>query len=332
MSLPPMPSPRAHRPRWWLGERTTEALRLLDQGLLLYRRHLVRFLLPTIVLLLPLSVVTALQIALDNALLLLLTLLMWIVLPLLFLNALSQIALDLVQQQPINLWRSVWVNPLRVFVMLVYSIGFQFVVQIASSMFTLLCICPAFIAFAAMAGIGADFGSNLISTIATVAGGVLIVFGFVVAYTISIVISAMTISSLVYALQPFFQRGVGIGQALDQSFALLGYRLGYNLLVWALAAILFGALMLIVTLTVGVLVPIPLALVLGEESPIAQSLSGFAVLCGLILALPPLPIWMALLSHQHQQARTASDLAQRIGAWQGSTTAPDLPVAPPAQG
>ncbi len=329
MSQRPMPSLPASPHRHWLGERTAEALRLIDQGLLLYRRHFLSFLLPPLILLLPLGMLTILAVSIEGWLLLLLALLLWVPLPFMFLHALSRVTLDLVQHQPITVWRSVWVNPLRILSMLVYSVFFQIVAQIVSNTVLLLCICPAFSTFAALLGIGAGTGNDLISTIATVAGGVVSIVGLLFIYAVSIVISGMTISSTVYALQPFVQRTFDLGTAISDSIELIRYRIGYNLLVWAIAAVLFGALMLIVTLAIGVLIPLPLTFALGEESPLTQAISAGAVLCGLLVALPPLPIWMALLYHQHQQARTATDLEQRIAAWQPSATSAE---GPPPQG
>ncbi|NJL33991.1 MAG: hypothetical protein HC893_09165 [Chloroflexaceae bacterium] len=60
------------------------------------------------------------------------------------------------------------------------------------------------------------------------------------------------------------------------------------------------------------MLPFPLLLALGEESLAAQGISVFAWIVGLIVVIPPLPIWMALLYQRNVAAWEGHDLAKRI--------------------
>jgi hypothetical protein len=81
-----------------------------------------------------------------------------------------------------------------------------------------------------------------------------------------------------------------------------------------LTSAIFGALAVAVTIAVGVLLPLPLFIALGEASLVAQGVSASAWLLGLIVVLPPMPIWMVLLYQRNVVARYGPDLAERIGA------------------
>ena len=109
MSPLPMPSPNAsasrNTRRYSLATNSAAALRLVDSGLLLYRRGFISFLLPTAILIVPLAIATGAAIISENFLLLLLLLLLWLPLPFMFLQSLSQITLNLQQGTPFNVWR-----------------------------------------------------------------------------------------------------------------------------------------------------------------------------------------------------------------------------------
>lgn len=336
-----MPSPNAsasrNARRHSLATDSAAALRLVDAGLLLYRRGFVSFLLPTAILIVPLAMATGAAIISENFLLLLLLLLLWLPLPFMFLQSLSQITLNLQQGTPFNVWRTLWINPVRLIGMLIYSLGFQIVAQTASSTISFVCICPAMFGFVFLASAGSvGAGGGVFGAAVAVVGVVLGSILLLATYLFSVVLTGATLTSMVYAMQPFMQGEHTFGQALQESIALLGYRLGYNILVWIITATLFGVLVLVVSLAVGTLLPLPILFVLGSESPLAQGISAFAWVCGLILALPPLPIWMTLLYQEHQQARDGSDLREQVAQWQQSQLQVaggphnDAPVAPPA--
>ncbi len=323
MSPLPMPSPNASASRsarqYSLATNFAAALRLVDSGLLLYRRGFISFLLPTAILIVPLAIATGAAIINENFLLLLLLLLLWLPLPFMFLQSLSQITLNLQQGTPFNVWRTLWVNPVRLIGMLIYSLGFQIVAQTASSTISFICFCPAMFGFLSLIGVGSVGASG--GVVGEVVAVISVVVGIVMllaTYLITTVVSGATLTSMVYAMQPLMQGEYTFGQAIQESIALLGYRLGYNILVWIITATLFGVLALVVSLAVGTLLPLPLLFALGSESPLAQGISAFAWVCGLILALPPLPIWMTLLYQEHQQARDGSDLREQVAQWQSA--------------
>jgi hypothetical protein len=67
-------------------------------------------------------------------------------------------------------------------------------------------------------------------------------------------------------------------------------------------------------MAIGTLLPLPLLLLLGEDSTMAQGISTAAWLVGLVVVLPPVPIWMALFYQHNQAAREGADMTARIAA------------------
>jgi hypothetical protein len=132
--------------------------------------------------------------------------------------------------------------------------------------------------------------------------------------------SGATYSSLVYALQPFVQDTLTFGDSIERSVNLTFYRLGQNLLAFVFASFIFAATSISVTVTLWVLLPLPLFWTLGSESPIAQGSSAMALLLGLIVVLPPMPIWMALLYQRNLDAYQGRDLVERVAAYQEAAT------------
>jgi hypothetical protein len=119
---------------------------------------------------------------------------------------------------------------------------------------------------------------------------------------------------LIYGLQPFILDNLSFGASVQRSIDLTFYRTGRNLLAFVLASAIFGGIAVAATTAVGVLLPLPLFWALGDESLVAQGISASAWLLGLIVVLPPMPIWMTLLYQQNQATREGHDLAQQIAA------------------
>jgi hypothetical protein len=133
-------------------------------------------------------------------------------------------------------------------------------------------------------------------------------------YGLSLVLSGAGYSWMIYGIQPFVLTKLSIRQAMGQSFDLLFYQFRRNLLVFFGASAIFGALTVAVTIAVGVILPLPLFIALGPESVWTQGVSATAWLFGLMLVLPPMPIWMALLYERNRSDRDGDALIARVEA------------------
>ncbi|HWQ13742.1 MAG TPA: hypothetical protein VNL77_13145 [Roseiflexaceae bacterium] len=302
-----------------MADRLQPILAILDDGLSLYRRHFAAFLLIAASWFVPVAVVagllvasaqwmTELQVVLVvlGATLLLLPLLVYLV------GGLSRAALAAAEGRPVRLREALAIPPRRAAGMGCFTIVYSIVMQLVSSALSFTCICPLWIFGAAFVGVlGATGGETALGVAALALLGVL----FAGVYLFALIVGGASYSSLVYALQPWAQESLPFGAAMERSFALIGYRFWRNALAWGLSAVLLAAVALTVTLAVGLLVPLPLILALGEGSPVAQAASATAWLIGLVVVLPPLPIWMALLYRSNVQARAGGDLEARVHAW-----------------
>jgi hypothetical protein len=293
-------------------------LTLLDEGLSLYRRNFVGFMLITASWFVPVaiaaSLVTVAASWLDalwpvllaiGGLLLLFPLLIYLI------GGLSRAAVAAAEGQPVRFRAAMAIHPLRAAGMgcftIVYAIGAQF----ASSLISMACICPLYLfGFMAIGFVGAATdGSN------TVALGMVAIGIFLLGFYASMMIVGATGSGLFYSLQPWVQESCSFGASLQRSLELIVFRCGRNLLVWCLAALLIAAAGLTVMATIGTLLPLPLLYALGAESPATQAAATCAWLIGLMLVLPPLPIWMALLYRRNRAAHDGEDLRAKVDAW-----------------
>jgi hypothetical protein len=229
---------------------------------------------------------------------------------------LSRVADDTIAGRVINLRAAVALHPLRAIGMSFFTIIFSILTQIVTGILVMVCICPIYVV-----GI---FGIGLFSSVSSSSSGSM-ALGFAAlgvffggAYLLVLVVGGAGYSSLVYALQPWALERLRFGEAIQRSLDLVGYRFRSNMLVWGLAAILLAAAGLSVAIVIGLLIPLPTIWLLGESSPIAQAVSASAWLAALVVVLPPLPIWMALLYRRNMLARSGADLAARIDAWEQS--------------
>lgn len=302
-----------------MHKRLQPILDILDEGLRLYRRGFVGYVLLAASWLVPVAIGVGLVLALgDNwgsdatALIIIAALLLALPLAIYLLAAISRATLTLQQQQRIDLRAALRIGPLRVAGMGCYSLLFSIVVNTVTSMLGALICCPLYLAMIfAVGGIAGSFSDGFGAFI----GAVLVVVGlllFVLFYGLSLVISGASYSSMVYALQAFAQDNLPFGAAFQRSLDMTFYRFGNNLLAFVLASAIFSALAIVVTITIGLLLPLPLLWALGESSPVAQGVSASAWLLGLIVVLPPMPIWMTLLYQHNLAARQGSDLATQI--------------------
>ena len=298
-------------------------LNTIDEGLRLYRRHFVRFTLLTASWLVPLALLLGLTVAagrfLNGALVVLLTL-VWLLLALplatLLIGALSRLALDADVGRPLRLRSALSIPPLRLVSMSFYALVFYLLSNMVSSTLLLCVFCPLYSVGAGMVGaVAGGFGGSgggAAGTVLFAVFGALLALLLALFYGLSLVVSGATFAALAYAIQPFAVEGRPFGEAIQRSFDLLGYRFGRNLLAFLLASAVFGATAIAVTIAVGVLLPLPLAYALGADSLVAQGVSAGAWLLGLMLVVPPLPIWMALWFRRNAALRDGTDLDARI--------------------
>ncbi len=212
------------------------------------------------------------------------------------------------------------IGPLRLLGMGCYGGIFLFAVNMAISAISIFCFCPLYLVISvALFGVSGSFSGG--SPVGAALSGLLVaalVVLLIMLYGMSLVLSGATYGSLIFSLQPFVQGRLRMGEALRRSVDITFYRFGGNLLIYLCASLIFGTLTLSVTLAVGVLVPLPLLFLIGYDSPLAQGLSAAALLAGLTLTIPPLPIWMALLYRRRLAERDGGDLAERIAVFAGS--------------
>ncbi len=295
-------------------------LDLLDEGLRIYRRGFVRFLTISALGLVPLAIGLGLVIASGayySAGPLLLGLLLWLPLSILVVvvaaGAMSRSAIALRDEQPLGLWAALRFGPGRAVGMSCFGIIFLIVVNIASSIVSCICLLPFYAVLLSSAiGAGGLFDSGGLGVVLAALFGVLAVVAVILFYGLSLVLGGATYCSFVYGLQPFAQEQLGVGAAMGYSLDMLFYRFGRNLLAFLLTSLAFAAMAGVVTIAAAVLIPLPLSLALGADSPVAQVAGGTAWLFGLAAALPLLPIWMALFYRDNADRRSGADLAERI--------------------
>lgn len=231
-------------------------------------------------------------------------------------GSVSRATVAVQQQRPVRLREVIAIPPLRAAGMGCYGVLLLLLMNFASSMLSMICICPLYIVgFAALGGVF-SVGEPLGAAGMVIGVFLMLIFALVliVLYGLGLVLTGSAYSIVVYGLQPFMQGERTFTVMLQESIDLLVYRLGRNLLIFLGTSAVFGALSISVTIAISMLLPIPLILALGEQSALAQGVSATAWMLGVIVILPLLPIWMALLYQRNVHDREGIDLAQRITA------------------
>jgi hypothetical protein len=295
-------------------------LDLLDEGLRLYRRHFLSYLVISATWFVPIAIAAGLSIALWDELgeeLSLLLIICWVLLagPLAvyLVHSVSRATAAAAASRQVVLGKALLVRPVRLLAMYLFAICFYMVSSIVSSALTMCVICPIYSAVIGMLGaIGAVGGETGVGGALQVALGALVVIAVVVLYGMALVINGATYASVVYGLQPFANDELPLGVCLQRSVDTLLHGFGRNLLAFLLASTIFGGVTVAITMAVGTLLPLPLLWLLGTDSPVAQSVSAVAWLLGLVVVLPPLPIWMTLLYQHNIAQREGWDLEARI--------------------
>lgn len=300
--------------------RLQPVLDLLDEGLRIYRRGFLSFVLIAAIWFVPLAIALGLAgaafawLSVDLGVLLFMAVFL-ISLPLAFylMGAMSRATLMIHQDQTVHLRTALQIPPRRVAAMGCFGVIFTLVGSTVTSLVGCICFAPIFTIMGI--GLGTLFAS------APSANGplgmvVVMLYGtlFLVAYAILIMVSSSVYSAMIYAIQPFAQEQLGFGAAVERSITLLRYRLRNNLLAFAASSLLFYAVAFSAYTAVSVLLPLPLRYLFGVNSTLVGLLTAAIVILGMVVALPPLPIWMALLYEQNVAAYEGTDLAERISA------------------
>jgi hypothetical protein len=300
-------------------KRIQPILALTDQGFAIYRRHFLPFFLLTACWAIPLGIVISLIITFfdeDNPWaffgLLLLGALLFSILGVYLVSALSKATVIALEQRPVTISEALGIRPVQLVGMGCFSLIYMIVSQIVTSIISIVFICP--LQFFLLLGIGslAPLASNDAAST-----GIGIVFSVVIGiiYLASAMISGAVYSGLIYGLQPWIHEKRRFGELLSQSFSLLFYRFWSNLGAWCMAAVLFSAVVVVLALAVGVLVPLPLAWLIPGSSDLLEVAFAFVWLLGVLFALPTLPIWMTLLYRKNQALREGYILEAEMGNW-----------------
>lgn len=211
------------------------------------------------------------------------------------------------------------IQPLRALGMGCFGSVLMVAMNILTSIVSLVCVCPLYIVVVASFGGMAAVFSGAAGQAGVAIAGLLIGVGalaIVAMYLISLALSGAAYCAAIFGLQPFVHDLGRFSAAMSRSLDLLTHRFGANLLAFVCASLVFGAISVAVTLAVGLLLPLPLLIALGAESPVTQAAGGAAWVLGVVLAAPPLPIWMALLYERRLAEREGGDLGERIAALQ----------------
>jgi hypothetical protein len=294
-------------------------LSLLDDGLALYRRHFVRFVLIAAAWFVPIAIATGLLIAGASwlqewqvALLVLGAALVSMPLVVYLVGGLSRAAIAAAEGNVVRVREALAIPPRRAVSMGCFTVIYSLIMQVVSSALSFLCICPLWVFGVASVGVlGSAAGEGAVGSAALLL--LSLIFGGV--YLFAFVVGGASYSSLIYAIQPWIQEPLPFGKALERSFQLIGYRFWNNLAVWCVTAALVTAGGLVVAAAVGVFVPLPILFVLGAESSLAQAVAAVAWMIGLVLVIPPLPIWMALQYRRNLLARNGDDFEVRVQKW-----------------
>jgi hypothetical protein len=305
-----------------MSETLQPILALLDEGLRLYRRNFAGFVLLTASWFVPVAIVTGTVAAAESwvderyrglAGVLLFGGGVIVFFPLLIylIGGLSRAAAAAAEGRQVRFREAMAIHPLRATGMGCFTIVYAFVAQIVSSLISMACICPLYlVGFMGLAFVGAAADESSFGALAILAIGV-----FLGGFYASLMIIGATGSGLFYCLQPWVQESRSFGASIQRSLELITFRFGRNLVVWCLAALLIAAAGLTVMATIGVVLPLPLLYALGEDDPITSAATIGAWLIGLMLVLPPLPIWMALLYKRNSAAHDGADLQAKMNEW-----------------
>lgn len=307
-----------------MRERLQPVLAVLDEGLALYRRHFVPFVLLSASWVVPFGILYALffSVSLNTAtgmeeiaIMLLLLAGIFLLLPwlLYLIGGMSRAAVAAMDGRPVRVHEALSIAPKRALGMGCFSLVYSMIAQFVVSIFSVIIICPVYILLVfGIAAFGSVLSGPTISSM-LVLGLLGVIFGGV--YLFLIVLSSASSGSVVYAMQPWVQESLGFGDSLQRSIDLLSYRFVSNLMAWFFSSLVLTAVGISVLATVGILLPLPILYFIGAETPLAQAFSVAAFVLGFVVMIPPLPIWMALLYRRNAVSRAGIKLDAQVQAW-----------------
>lgn len=302
-------------------------LALLDDGLRLYRRHVLGFILVGSAIQIPLAIVGLLVTAIVNTQLgqdwealgvLIRSVLQY---PLLLLTyvALSRAAGMALDNQPIKIGQTLRIPVSRYIGMGCYNVLFTIIFGIVAMVMVVSVICPLIYTSIFGAGLLGRFGGS--GTMGA-AGAVVLVLSILTSIWI-IVLAGATMASQVYAVQAFALERQTFSATLTRSIDILTYRFGRNLLVFLGAGAISSTLVASYTGTLlaggaFLLQFLDIELSLTATQTLQILLTTFTG----VLLLPPLPIWMAMLHRKVSTERDGADLVTEVQHWK-ATVAPE---------
>ncbi|MFQ3663184.1 MAG: hypothetical protein SNJ69_12410 [Chloroflexaceae bacterium] len=298
-------------------------LDLLDEGLHLYRRTFARMLVLASLLNLPVSALVATAVIAGDWLvtatgitLLLLGAVLGLPLSLYIMAPMSRAAVLAADGGTVTLRSALALGPLQLLGIGCYGTVFLLVAASAVSVISSVCFCVAYLfgvlSIAAFSSAGVVGGAA--GEVVSAAGIVTTLVGVVLMYAATLVLNGAAYSSTIFALQPFVHERLPTGQAIRHGLDLTFYRFGQNLLTFVCASLVFGAIALAATLAIGVLVPLPIIFLLGAESLAARAITAAVWVGAVTVAIPLLPIWMALLYRHRLAAWQGAELRTRLAA------------------
>lgn len=305
-----------------MSQRLQPILSLLDEGFLIYRRNFVRFVLIAALWLVPMAIIGGLIINAaawtdESSVIMMVLGSLALLLPLMLyiLGSLSRAAHAAIAGHPVLIGEALRIPIKQLIGMSGFVLVYAILMYILTSTLLMVLLCPMYIfglfgfAFLPSIGAGASTGS-----------GILFGLFFGIMYLLSLAISGAGYSSTIYAIQPWVARPISFGQAIQQSMELSTYRFRRNVGVWMAAAVVAIALALIIGAIVAVIIPLPLSSWPMLDERIVQAGSFVAILLTVAIALPPLPIWMALLYQRNMAMRSGAALEAAIQDWAALNT------------
>ncbi len=296
-----------------------EVMILLDAGVMIYRRHLSSFLALAGIFSLPAMIVTfqilltienLIEASAEDVLLLVSSLLL---VPLLITPPVIRgMQLVLAGQTP-SLRNVIWQRPqvgrgllaigyaglLAIISMMIFFVVFGFFFGISCGLILFIMYIVVFVSILSNSSFGVLFLPILLLM-------------FLVIYLLYFVFISAGLLAALYGVQPLLDNKLSLSRAFRLSWGLLFSRLRYNLLVFICAALIFSTIALIVTVAVGILLPVPFGFLLGAEHPLTRGLSAIAWVIGLAIAMPLVPIWSTLHYQQALIRYTGRDIAHRV--------------------
>lgn len=313
-----MSTPRARSPG---NARMADALAILDDGVAIYRGNVARYLIITLIWIVPFALAILLIVAIaDNGwlafvlgvvtlMLMIPALNMWVIM-------LARATRMAVAGEPIRIRATFGMPAPRALGMGCFTVLYMLVIQLIASAFSTLFFCIVWIAGLSAIGIFANVGGAFAGLSAAVTlGG---------SYTLSAAISGAAAAALFHALQPWALEDIPGGQLFGRGVDTTTHRIGYNLIVWLLTGTVYAIMIAIAMVSIGIFAVIPLVDTL-STSLLNQAIVAVAWLIGFILVVPLMPIWMTLLYTRKHNARAGGDLGLRVARWRATLDQPGPP-------